>query len=131
MSILLELPETLERHLRDEAARSGITLNNQILKKLDVQPQNAPVHMDGESELLFKIKNWVPDHQHKRYYELVDKRVNKTIQDSDYQELLMLTDLIEIAHAVRLKHLFDLAKLKNMDILALMNDLDIQHLPYD
>lgn len=130
MTITLELPEALERQLRTEAARNGLSLQTQIVQSLsdnDVAPDD---NASNEEQLLNKIKHWIPAHQHKTYLELVEKRRGDNITPSEYEELLLLTDMVETAHAVRMRHLIQLADLRHISLEILLREMSIPAAKY-
>ncbi len=130
MTITLELPDTMEHQLREEAARNGVSLDHHILQRLTKESDQAKSKLTQEEKLLRKIDQWIPAHQLKTYRALVKNRMAETISEPDYQELLMLTDVVETAHAVRIKHLIDLAVLRGVSLEQVMSDLGITHQRY-
>ena len=80
---------------------------------------------DTESELLIKINEGVPNTVQHRYDELIAKRNESMLKDMEYGELLQLTDQMELADARRLKHLIELANIRNKPLTLLMNELGI------
>ncbi len=130
MTITLELPEALERQLRTEAARNGLSLQTQIVQSLsdnDVAPDD---NASNEEQLLNKIKQWIPAHQHKTYLGLVEKRRGDNITPSEYEELLLLTDMVETAHAVRMRHLIQLSDLRHISLEILLREMSIPAAKY-
>jgi hypothetical protein len=85
----------------------------------------------AESELLIKINKGVPEETQGRYNELIHKRDEKTLTDEEYDELLRLTDRIELLDAKRLEHLTELATLQNKPLVLLMDELGIKPPPVD
>jgi hypothetical protein len=130
MTITLELPEALERHLRSEAARNGITLDKQIVQSLSDNDAAPNGNISDEEQLQNKILRWIPAHQHQSYLELVEKRRAERITPSEYEELLLLTDVVETAHAVRMRHLIQLADLRHISLEVLLRDLGIATAKY-
>ncbi len=60
------------------------------------------------------------------YDELGIKRDAGTLTADEYDELLQLTDQIEKVDAERLRHLAELARLRQTSLDALMDELDIK-----
>jgi ABC-type uncharacterized transport system ATPase component len=85
----------------------------------------------AESELLIKINKGVPEEIQSRYNELIHKRDEKTLTDEEYEELLRLTDRIELLDAKRLEHLTELAAIQNKPLVLLMDELGIEPPPID
>ncbi len=84
---------------------------------------------ENESDLLRKINQGVPDVLQKRYNELIAKRNDKTLMDEEYNELLQLTDKVELFDAKRLKYLTELASIRNKPLGLLMDELAIKPPP--
>jgi ABC-type uncharacterized transport system ATPase component len=85
----------------------------------------------AESKLLIKINKGVPEEIQSRYNELIHKRDEKTLTDEEYEELLRLTDQIELLDAERLKYLTELAAIQNKPLVLLMDELGIKPPPVD
>jgi hypothetical protein len=79
----------------------------------------------AESELLIKINKGVPEEIRGRYNELIHKRDEKILTDEEYEELLRLTDQIELLDAKRLEYLTELATIQNKPLELLMEELGI------
>lgn len=124
MTITLELPEALERQLRNEAARNGLSLDKQIVQNLSDNVAPAD-NSSAETLLRNKIMRWIPAHQHATYLSLVAKRRTGEINPSEYEELLLLTDVIEMAHAVRMRHIIQLSELLQIPLEALLQEIGI------
>ena len=123
MTITLELPEALERQLRSEAARNGLSLDKQIVQNLS---DDAPAgNSSAETLLRNKIMRWIPAHQHATYLSLVAKRRTGEVTPSEYEELLLLTDVIETAHVVRMRHIIQLSELLQIPLEALLQEIGI------
>ena len=80
----------------------------------------------NEAELLQKINQGLPPEVRKRYEVLNAKLHEETIAPEEHQELLQLIDRIELADAERLQHLIELARIRNVSVDTLMNQLDIR-----
>ncbi len=80
---------------------------------------------ETESALLMKINEGVPDAVQHRYDELIAKRNERTLTDTEYSELLQLTDQMELSDAKRLEYLTELARIRNKPIMLLINELGI------
>jgi len=61
----------------------------------------------------------------KRYAELNAKLHEETIAPEEHQELLQLVDRLELADAERLQHLIELARIRNVSVDTLMNQLEM------
>ena len=86
----------------------------------------APILPVAESELLLKINHPLPDNLQRRYNELLEGRDARTLSPEEYQELLQLTDQIELLEVERMKHLIELARLRRVSLDELMRQLGLQ-----
>ncbi len=80
----------------------------------------------NEAELLQKIYQGPPVEIRKRHAELNLRLHEETITPDEHQELLQLIDRLELADAERLKHLIELAGIRNVSVDLLMSQLDIR-----
>ena len=65
-----------------------------------------------------------------RYDELIARRDTRTLMPEERQELLRLTDQVELLEAERMKHLIDLAKLRQVSLDEIMKQLGLPSLSY-
>ena len=107
----LDLPE-LERFASD--------INSLVARR------KAPYLPQREAWLLRKINRGVAPAVRQRYMELHEKLLDETLSDEEHDELLGLIEIIEKADADRLKHLIELAQLRNTTLDALMDQLGIR-----
>lgn len=84
----------------------------------------------AESELLLKINQPVPSGMQSRYDELIARRDARTLTPEEHQELLRLTDQVELLEAERMKHLIELAKLRQVSLDEIMKQLGLPPLSY-
>ncbi len=92
--------------------------------------RRAPSLPKHEAELLQKINQGLPIEIRQRYEELNDKLHEETITPEEHQEFLQLVDRLELADAERLRHLIELADIRNVTVDTLMNQLDIRRPAY-
>ena len=78
-----------------------------------------------ESDLLHRVTYCVPVELQTRFNELVKKRQAITINELELQELCDLNDRIELLEASRIKDLAQLAQLRSVSLLELMNQLKL------
>ncbi len=109
-------------------ARLGMTELEQFADKvIALQAQRRARSLPkNEAELLQKINQGLPPEVRKRYAELNAKLHEETIAPEEHQELLQLVDRIELADAERLQHLIELARIRNVSVDTLMNQLEIR-----
>jgi hypothetical protein len=124
---ILDLPNGLENELRAEATRNGVSLHHQIIQNLASFNQTQQEATNREEELTQVITDWISVRQRNRYNKLRNQKESNRIADDEYQELFLLTNLIEVAHAVRMKHLFDLAAIRNTDVFTQMSAFGINN----
>ena len=133
MPLTLQLPLTIEQHLREHATQQGVSLENYVMQLLALNSRKKETSKRKkdftERELLLRAQLNVLPKDLEEFYRLGSLFKSGTITNDDHERLLQLNDLVEIAHAERLKYLFDLAKLRQVSIETVMQDLGIkQHL---
>ncbi len=79
-----------------------------------------------ESDLLRKINHAAPTEIQKRYDFLIKKRKNESLKVTELQELLELTSYFENQNVQRLGYLIELAKVRNVSLDELIEQLDIK-----
>ncbi len=84
----------------------------------------------SESELLLKINQPVPVDVLHRYDELIARRDARTLTPEEHQELLRLTDQVELLEAERMKHLIELATLRQVSLDEIMKQLGLSPSSY-
>lgn len=94
---------------------------------LHLRRQKLPtVLSQNETELLKKINRGLPSSIQKRYNFLIKKRHEEALSPTEYDELLELTSYTENHDAQRLKHLLELARLRNQTLDEIITDLQIK-----
>lgn len=83
-----------------------------------------------EASLLLQINQGIPADLHQRYHALTEKRDAETLTPDEYEELLHLSDRVELLTAQRADALVNLANLRQIPLLRLMDDLGIQSPTY-
>lgn len=78
-----------------------------------------------EEALLKQINIGLSQEQWQRYRALRAKLKDETLNESEHQELLALSDYREIQNAKRLKALAQLANLRHRSLREIMQDLGI------
>ena len=84
---------------------------------------------DVESEIIAKINQEVPEPLQRRFDELVAKRTDGALTDEEYEELLELTDQVELLDAKRVEYLTELAAIRRQTLSDLMDELKIKPPP--
>ncbi|ACK68384.1 conserved hypothetical protein (plasmid) [Rippkaea orientalis PCC 8801] len=88
--------------------------------------QKAGSLSTDETELLLKINQGLSSDIQTRYQLLIQKRNDETLTEPEYQELLQLTDKVELHQAQRLNYLAQLAQLRQISLTDLMTQLGIK-----
>jgi hypothetical protein len=88
--------------------------------------RQAPNLPRAESELLLKINKEIPTAIQKRYNELIVRRQAETLTPDEHEELLRLTQQVERLEVRRVENLAELARLREMSLTALMENLGIR-----
>ncbi len=83
-----------------------------------------------ESELLCSINQGIPAPVQRRYDELIEKRDARTLTTEEYEELLQLTDQVELLDAKRVGYLVELARLREQPLSLLMDELGLSQTTY-
>jgi hypothetical protein len=78
-----------------------------------------------ETALLFKINHGLPEDLHQEFLMLRDRRDNDTITDVENKRLCEVSDRIEELAAERAESLLELANLRQVPLMRLMDDLGI------
>lgn len=129
MSVTIAFPPTIEKQLRDDAARQGVSLEQYIahfvISGLSGSNRPDPDELK-EDELLQRVQLNVKPRELDEYYRLVELRKAEHMTDEEYERLLELTNRIEIAHAERMKYVVALAKLRGVSLEQTMLDLGLQ-----
>jgi len=104
-----------------------IELDQVMQEVLILRRKKLPsVLSQNETELLKKINAGAPSVIQKRYNFLVKKRNNETLTDEEYQELLELTTYMENLGVKRLEYLLELAKLRNLSLDEIVEQLQLK-----
>jgi hypothetical protein len=78
-----------------------------------------------ETALLLKINHALPEDLHQEFITLRDRRDNDTITDVENERLSEVSDRIEELAAERAESLLELANLRQVPLMRLMDDLGI------
>jgi len=88
--------------------------------------RHAPVLSDDESSLLAIINQAQPEPERQRLTDLIERRSDETLTPSEHSELLEIQQRLEALHAARVKALAELAQLRGVTLIAVMEQLGIQ-----
>jgi hypothetical protein len=104
------------------------TLINRML--LIRAQRKVPILSSEEASLLTQINQGIPSDLHEHYCGLAQKRDAETLTDEEYEELLQISDRIEVLNAQRIEALVKLAALRQISLQQLMGELGIQFPSY-
>jgi hypothetical protein len=132
MSLNLELSPELEAEVRRAAAREGVAPESYVLTALEerVRREGAARQQETESRLLEQISAGLAPDTWQRYHELTAKRRDDSLSDTEYSELLRLTEEVELWNARRLELLLELARLRGIPLRALVEQMGLAAPPY-
>ena len=134
MTITLEITPALEEALRRRAERSGLPPDSYVLKVLEERldgEERLPPHLSREeTRLLQQINQGLPPETWTRYQTLKEKRDARTLTPEEYNELLALTNEVELWNVRRLELVLALAHLRQVPLRAMMDEMGLTPPPY-
>ena len=117
--------------LQGVAALPAAELEQFVAKVLAIRARlKAPSIPEQEAQLLCKINAGLSVSEQQRFTELDKKRQAEALTDGEYQELLVLIDVMEMRNVERMQSLSALAQLRQVALTNLMQTLGIKALPY-
>jgi hypothetical protein len=131
MTLTLHISPQLESRLRTEAAKQGLEAGEYALNTLQehlnqTRDEAKPCLTETESDLLQQINIGLSEDTWQRYRELIDKRRAETLTPDGQVALIQISDELEQLNAKRVQHLVELAKLRNVSLSTLMQQLGIE-----
>ena len=109
---------------------SSLSLSDldQVMKQvIGLRKQKLPgVLSQVEADLLKRINTPPPFEIQQRYNYLINLRKQEKLTDDEYQELLELTTFTENLNIKRLENLLQLAKLRNISLDDLIEQLELK-----
>ena len=132
MSLTVNIPEEVETQVRQRAADRGVDPQGLVVDVLRRQFPSSRASNRGaksnvldavETRLYTAINKALPQKTRQRYDELVKKRQRNRISRIEYDELLRLTNVVEKAHARRIKAAAELSKYQGVDFDELLDQL--------
>ena len=129
MSLTIELPISVERALRKQAEQQGVALESYISDLLSSIPTDNFTEQPKERtevQLLEKIQLNVAPQDLEEYYRLSALFKSGQITEAEHEKLLALNDVIEIAHAERIKYVIELANLRNQSLEDVVLELGLK-----
>lgn len=137
MTMTINLPLELETKLQDEAAKTGLAPDRFVLDVLEERlhrshgKQDVPHLSSAESELMQRINQGLPEETWLRYHALRAKCQAETLMPEEHQELILLSDQVEMDYAQRLGLVLELAHLRGTTLEAQMKTLGIPQYTYE
>jgi hypothetical protein len=137
MTMTIDLPPELEKHLQTEAAKEGLAPDRFVLDTLEEclhrkrAEQNVPRLSKAESELMQRINQGLPEEIWQRYHALIAESKTGTLTPEQHQELILLSDQVEMDYAQRLGLVLELARLRGTSLETQMKTLGIPQYTYE
>jgi DNA repair photolyase len=91
----------------------------------------APSLSTKESELLIKINQDLPQELRYLYQNLIEKRNQEILTESEYQQLLELTEQVEKYQAQHLEYLTQLAQMRQLSLTNLITQMGLKPINND
>ena len=130
---MAKIPLTPNTHIDTEQLLEGVAqLETSELQSFVSQVsfilanRSAQMLPAAETALIQIINQALPANTQRRYDELQQKRRNSALSEQEHQELLDLVDVVEQASAKRLEALIALARLRQVSVDKVMQQLEIQ-----
>lgn len=130
MTLMIDLPTTIEQQFRQEADSRGLSLDKYLVQLLNQVAQLSQKKTNpkllSEAELLKKINLGISETEWTTYKHLVGLRRAENLTKEEHENLIELGDKIEQANAQRLQYVLALAQLRGVSLQKLMEDLGIK-----
>ena len=131
MHLNIELPYDLETQLREQAQQKGKALNQYITgliqEKMDSsRPKTSPLTAD-ETRLFQTINKGFSDEFWNNLHNLNNKRQQAILTKSERQDLIVMTEKLEMTNLERMKALIELAAIRKTDLDTLMTQLGLMN----
>jgi hypothetical protein len=124
--IQLEAQLTIEELLKAVEQLNTADLEAFVDRVLAIRAQRRwPSLSDGETALLLSINQSLPSEIRHRYEDLVAKRETMSLTSDEQAELVRLSDQLEADHARRMEKLLELARLRQVPVESLIQELGI------
>jgi hypothetical protein len=106
-----------------------MTIDGQPMAVVHAEMWEKIVVSDHENELIQAIYQGIPIAIQQRYDELRECLHEETLTTNEHQELLHLVDVVEQCEVDRLEKLIQLAKLRQVSLDELMQQLNLKRSP--
>ncbi|MBD2771266.1 hypothetical protein [Iningainema tapete] len=130
MTLEIEITPELEQQLQQAAEKAGVTPDAYIVRLL--QQNLKPTHSlpENEVELLQRIDRSLSHIEWQRYSDLLSKRDAQTLTPTEHNELIAVSEQIELANAHRIEALGELSRIRNTSINDLIAELGLGQIVY-
>jgi hypothetical protein len=130
MTLTIQLTPDLEARLLQQAASAGMDAGQFVVSTLTSrleQAEKPPAHCGkDEAALLSAISQGLPEELWLHYRALASRRQTESLSTEEQAELIQLSNRIEEDHAHRMEHLVSLARLRNVSLRTLMEQMGIR-----
>jgi hypothetical protein len=132
MSLTIDLKPELEAQLQEAVAKSGSDTNTFVVQALEERLRrnsypSTPAHLSQEeSRLLQKINQGLQEAIWQEYHALIAMRRAEILTPREHTRLIALSDHIEETHAERMASVAELARLRQVSLKTLMEQLGIK-----
>ena len=115
----------------NEILQDIVRLNTASIEQLKVdletilEQRKKDIQHKREQQLVKTIHQYTDSDTYERYKVLSEKLRSETITDTENEELLTLTPLIEANNVERIEHLMTLAKIRKISLRQIMSELGL------
>ena len=131
MHLNIELPYDLETQLREQAQQKGKALNQYIMgliqEKMNSSRPKTPSLTVDETRLFQTINKGFSDEFWNKLHDLDKKRQQAVLTESERQDIIAMTEELEITNLERMKALIQLAAIRQTDLDTLMTQLGLMN----
>ena len=130
MTLEIEMTPELEQQLQQAAEKAGVTPDAYIVRLLQQNLKPTQKLPDNEVELLQRIDRSLSHIEWQRYSDLLSKRDAQTLTPTEHNELIAISEQIELANAHRIEALGQLSRILNTSINDLIAELGLGQIVY-
>jgi hypothetical protein len=129
MNLTIDISVDLEPRLLQAAAKRGMGPDEYVVQTvrshLAQEGGSAPSLNPEQSRLLTEINEGLSQIEWDRYYALIDQRRGGSLSEVEFLELEALSNRIEDLNVRRMERLAELARLRQMSMPELLDQLGI------
>ena len=132
MTLLVDLPPEIEARVHEVAQAEGLDVSALMREAVEARVrQYDPARPLAEADLLLRINRSFSESFWDTYRALIAKRRAETLTSQEQQELIGMSDQLEAWHVERLRYLVKLAKLRQVSLDALTQQLGLRPMPVE